>query len=142
MTKTFFKKSWLSVGALIAGSVTISTSAFAGNTLKALLYDGLTNNTYQTSSGSVRSVSQGYRTDGSFLCAIGADPSGIWKINNTDCAGIAKHRAGLMESYAWACTGLVKGLNVTSECSHQFFATRNGQGNPQNFSLVGRSTAL
>jgi hypothetical protein len=46
-----------------------------------------------------------------------------------------------MDSYAWACTGQVKGVGVYSECSSQFWARRNNTGNFQNFSLVGKSYA-
>jgi len=139
--KIFSKKTWLSVGALMAVSATISTSAFAGHTLWALLYDGSSGNTYQTMNGSVRSVSQGYRADGSYLCSIGADPTNTWASNYSDCSGVTTHRAGLMDSYAWACTGTTSGLYTYSQCSAQFWARRNNTGNFQNFSLAAQSYA-
>jgi hypothetical protein len=139
--KIFSKKTWLSLVALGAVSATISSSAFAGHYLWAQLYDGSSGNTYQTMSGSVRSVSQGYNSSGVSLCMVGVDPSGTWNYNYNDCSGIASHRAGLMESYAWACTGPFKGLSVYSECSHEFSARRNNTGNYQPFSLVGKSYA-
>jgi hypothetical protein len=47
-----------------------------------------------------------------------------------------------MDSYAWACTGTLKGLNTQSQCSSQFWAHSNNTGNFQNFSLVGKSNAF